>query len=157
MRERSFADIVEDIRKERTAQDREHGGPEHDDALSQWQWVALLTRHVGLAVCDGAPLANSGRFKRQMVCVAALAIAAIQSMERQEVRRDPLDDLRRLGQECADRDRCMYYLCQPLPKPISGFAGTIPYLLHEPCATPEERGKVIATFTPRIGSEEITP
>jgi hypothetical protein len=41
----SFADIVEDIRKERTAQDREHGGPAHDDALSQWQWVALLTRH----------------------------------------------------------------------------------------------------------------
>jgi hypothetical protein len=157
MREHSFADIVEDIRKERTAQDRAHGGPAHDDVLSQWQWVALLTRHIGLAVCDGAPLANSGRFKRQMVCVAALAIAAIQSMERQEAQRDPLEDLRRLGQEYADRDGCVYYLCQPLPKPVSGFTGGIPYLLREPFASPEERDKAIATFTPIIRSQEITP
>jgi hypothetical protein len=148
MREHSFADIVEDIRKERTAQDRAHGGPAHDDVLSQWQWVALLTRHIGLAVCDGAPLANSGRFKRQMVCVAALATAAIESLDRQEAQRDPFEDLYRLGQECADRDGCAYYLCPPLPKSISGFTGAIPYFVSEHFATAEERGKAIATLTP---------
>jgi hypothetical protein len=154
MREHSFADIVEDIRKERMAQDREHGGPEHDDALSQWQWVALLTRHVGLAVCDGAPLANSGRCKRQMVCVAALAIAAIQSMERQEARRDPLEDLRRLGQELADAEGVAHYLCPPLRKPISGDQGHIPYVVSQHCASTEEQAQAVATFIPH---QEPTP
>jgi hypothetical protein len=157
MRERSFADIVDDIRKERTAQDREHGGPAHDDARTQWQWVALLTRHIGLAVFDGCPQANTGRFRRQMLCVAALATAAIESLDRQESRRDPLEDLRRLGQECADRDGFVYYLCLPLPKSISGFAGNIPYLVGGSCVTAEEQGKAVATFTPRIGRGEIIP
>jgi hypothetical protein len=157
MREHSFADIVEDIRKERTAQDREHGGPEHDDALSQWQWVALITRHVGLAVFDGCPQANTGRFKRQMVCVAALATAAIESLQRQEARRDPLDDLRRLGQELADAAGVAHYLCPPLPKSISGFRSSILYLVSQHCASAEEQAQAVATFTPRIGSQETTP
>jgi hypothetical protein len=154
MREHSFADIVEDIRKERTAQDREHGGPGHDDALSQWQWVALLTRHIGLAVFDGCPQANTGRFRRQMLCVAALATAAIESLDRQEAQRDPLEDLRRLGQELADAEGIAHYLCPPLPKPISGDQGHIPYLVSRHCASAEEQAQAVATFTPY---QEPTP
>jgi len=151
MREKIFAEIG----KEREAQDREHGGAEHDDGLTQAQWVALLTRHVGLAVCDAAVVANLGRFRRQLVCVAALAVAALESLDRQWRPKDPVTDLRRWGQEMADEEGTTYLLCPPLPKPVSGERGDCHYLVAQEFAQPHEVAGALATLTPT--TKETTP
>ncbi len=70
--------IFDEIRDERRVQDRQWGGPAHDDARTRSEWVALLARHVGLAVDDGEPDV-SDRFRKQMVRVAALAVAALEA------------------------------------------------------------------------------
>jgi hypothetical protein len=71
-----------EVAAERAAQDAEWGGPTHDDRHLPWDWVALLTRHAGLAVTDGGGEADQVRFRRQMVRVAALAVAAVESIDR---------------------------------------------------------------------------
>jgi hypothetical protein len=71
--------IYEQIQMERIAQDFQWGGPEHDDNHSAWDWIAYLTKHVGRAVMW--PF-NSLIFRTQMVKVAALAVAAIEWLDR---------------------------------------------------------------------------
>lgn len=66
---------------ERENQKAEGYTPERDDALPLLAWVALLTRHAGLAVDDGGGVPPE-RFRRQMVRCAALALAALESLER---------------------------------------------------------------------------
>ena len=78
MRQRLYAEIE----TERQAQDALWGGPAFDDLHTPWEWIALLTRHAGLAVNDGATEADVTRFRKQMVRTAALAVAAIESMDR---------------------------------------------------------------------------
>jgi hypothetical protein len=73
--------IYNQIETERQCQDALWGGETHDDAHPACGWVALLVRHVGLAVDDGTADADE-RFRRQMVRVAALAVAAIEAHDR---------------------------------------------------------------------------
>lgn len=69
--------IYKDISVERDAQDAEHGGPEHDDAHSLNDFVAFIARHAGRAV--DAPLAEQ---RKQMIRVAALAVAVVEKIDR---------------------------------------------------------------------------
>jgi hypothetical protein len=69
--------VYAEISTERTRQDLEHGGPGHDDAHTQDEWTWLISDHNQRA------LQGNGRFfRRQMVRVAALAIAAIEAHDR---------------------------------------------------------------------------
>jgi hypothetical protein len=75
----SRAKIYSEIDGERSAQDEKWGGPGHDDSHDSRDWVAFITRHLGRAVIwpfDG-PL-----FRRQMIRVAALAVAAVEWCDR---------------------------------------------------------------------------
>jgi hypothetical protein len=69
--------IYQDINAERDAQDAQHGGAEHDDAHSLNDFVAFIARHAGKAV--DAPLVEQ---RKQMVRVAALAVAVIEKVDR---------------------------------------------------------------------------
>jgi hypothetical protein len=73
--------IFREVDRERSTQDALWGGPEWDDEHSEDGWIALLCRHIGLAVEDGLA-ENESRFRKQMVRVAALAVAALESYDR---------------------------------------------------------------------------
>lgn len=74
--------IFAEINAEREAQDIAHGGPASDDTHSLNDWIAILARHVGLAASDGAA-EDRARCRRQLIRVAAVAVAAAEAMDRQ--------------------------------------------------------------------------
>ena len=81
--ERAF----EDIRAERDYQDVKWGGPAHDDAhTSGYDWIAFITVYAGKgALAFGAEDTNDRAlrvFRTMMVKVGALAVAAIQWVDR---------------------------------------------------------------------------
>lgn len=79
--------VYAEISAERSRQDLEHGGPEHDDGHTQDEWAWMIGDHTQRS------LHNHGRnFRQQMVRVAALALAAVESQDRDAAR---LEDLRR--------------------------------------------------------------
>ncbi len=67
--------IVLEILSERYRQDEKWGGPGHDDQHGPHNWIAYIVRHAGRAVMW--PWDRS-LFRKQMVKVGALAIAAIE-------------------------------------------------------------------------------
>lgn len=71
--------IFEEIDAERRAQDKKWGGAEHDDRHGSYDWIAYVTRHTGLAVCRPW---DPSVFRKQMLRVAALAVAAIEWVDR---------------------------------------------------------------------------
>lgn len=65
----------------------------HDAELTGAHWVALITRHAGLAVASQcAEVDDLDRFRRQMVRVAALAVAAIECLDLAEALRKGCED-----------------------------------------------------------------
>ena len=73
--------VYDEVLAERCAQDAEHGGPETDDRHSLNDWIAIAARHLGLATNDKA-VETPSRFRRQMIRLAALAVAAVESFDR---------------------------------------------------------------------------
>ncbi len=72
-------EAVGDITMERVLQDHQWGGPETDDQRSEAEWSEYIHRQLSKLFQDeGGALAARDRF----VKVAALAIAAIQSIDR---------------------------------------------------------------------------
>ena len=81
--------IFNEVSEERSAQDKQWGGPEHDDTNSCWNWILYILSHAraGGAKVRGVPAMKDipealHLFRYQMVRVAALAIAAIESVDR---------------------------------------------------------------------------
>lgn len=73
--------VYDDIQAERAAQ-RSRYSCKHDDAHTPVSWVFLICRHATQAVQDSAPEGGRlGIFRRQMVRVAALAVAAIEAVD----------------------------------------------------------------------------
>jgi hypothetical protein len=66
--------VYGDIRAERARQDAKWGGPEHDDEHDILDWVGFVHEHAERARWDD--------YRQQMLRVAALAVAAIQSHDR---------------------------------------------------------------------------
>jgi hypothetical protein len=68
--------VLADVSAERDAQDAKWGGNDHDDDHVQSDWLHYIREHTNRAeVCAD--------FRRQMVRVAALAVAAIESYDRE--------------------------------------------------------------------------
>ncbi|MCC6419517.1 MAG: hypothetical protein IT429_14890 [Gemmataceae bacterium] len=78
----SLESVLAEVREERQQQDARWGGPEHDDRHSPWDWVAITVRHLGLAAEDGGQGVDPVRYRRQMIRVAALAVAAVEALDR---------------------------------------------------------------------------
>jgi hypothetical protein len=73
---------LSDVLAERERQDAKWGGHEHDDAHNWHEWIDWIVEHAGKAWSpnDDAEAYENGR--RRYVEVAALALAAIESMDR---------------------------------------------------------------------------
>lgn len=83
---------------ERHAQDRQWGGPEHDDHHTVLDWAGLIEHHLDrLGREMGEPAGDGDRdsirrvdtaVRRRLTVVAALAIAAIESVDRRSEQRE---------------------------------------------------------------------
>ena len=70
--------IVAEIHAERDRQDAKWGGPEHDDSHSLFEWWGFMReRMVGRAYSGGRAAE-----RRDLIQIAALALAAIESIDR---------------------------------------------------------------------------
>lgn len=79
--------IVNDIIRERIRQDEKWGGPSHDDAHYYVDWSDYIVDHTNQSLYvifnqEGTPQVDPVNFRKQMVRVAALAMAAIESVDR---------------------------------------------------------------------------
>ena len=76
--------IFEEIQKERAYQDTKWGGPPHDDEHTVRDWVFFIVGYLGKIVIS--PETNWGRneinVRRYFVKVAALAVAALEALDR---------------------------------------------------------------------------
>lgn len=91
----SIDSILQEISLERHNQIALGFGPETDDEHTLWEWVAIVVCHLGRASFDGTPRgiclkegraltpADPARFRRQMISVAAVAVASIEALDRQ--------------------------------------------------------------------------
>lgn len=70
--------IYREIDQERAAQDRKYGGPAHDDKNDASQWADAIQDHAEQAT----NAADDHTYRRQMIRVAALAVAALESLDR---------------------------------------------------------------------------
>jgi hypothetical protein len=71
--------IYREIDDERAAQDAKWGGPEHDDGHCRGEWIGFIRGHLRML--------DRRTFRRQMIRVAALAVAAIEAHDRAEDRK----------------------------------------------------------------------
>lgn len=93
--------VYDEIAAERQAQDKSWGGADHDDQHNAFDWVRFMVPHLGKAISVGAEVLDEGHwfsaslsgsvrsvplFRQQMVRVAALAVAAIESHDRRAAR-----------------------------------------------------------------------
>lgn len=81
--------IFLEIIQERIRQDAKWGGPEHDDEHNAYDWREFITERVRKAKSYDESPEGIADFRRRLVETAALAVAAIQSLDRKEARRDP--------------------------------------------------------------------
>jgi len=74
-------DILKEIAEERARQDQIWGGPEHDDEHNVPGWISLIRIYMDKA---HSALYGAGNktYRRRMIQVAALVVAAIESLDR---------------------------------------------------------------------------
>ncbi len=75
-------EIFHQIESERKRQDEQWGGPAHDDQHSADDWTGFITKQMDWAEITPDPCERRERFLK----IAALAIAAIESFDRQKNR-----------------------------------------------------------------------
>ena len=74
-----------DVVNERARQDAKWGGPEHDDKHPTYEFVQLIQDYSGWARVM-AGMGSNNKARRRLVQVAALAIAAIEAIDRKKLR-----------------------------------------------------------------------
>ena len=73
------------MKRERERQDEKWGGPAHDDTHSIREWVSYIVAYLGKAVNrESGWGADSVLARKILIKVAALAVAAVESMLRRE-------------------------------------------------------------------------
>jgi len=68
---------IEEVIKERCHQDEQWGGPEHDDQHNAEDWMRFIAELLPGSVKHGET-----RYRRRLIEIAALAVAAIESNDR---------------------------------------------------------------------------
>lgn len=81
----SMRDVFDEIVRERLAQDKKWGGSDHDIEHSEWDWRHFVVTHAHRAM--------DKNFRKQMIRVAALAVAAIQAYDIKQTRQKEIVDL----------------------------------------------------------------
>jgi len=78
--------VFDDVANERERQDEKWGGPKHDDDHSTHDFCRWIKNYAGWAdqMADGGSYDKS---RRRLIQVAALAVAAIESIDRWEAER----------------------------------------------------------------------
>lgn len=74
------ARVFQDIARERAYQDRKWGGPEHDATETPPQWMAYRQPYQGRALARY--YSDPAEYRRQIVKLAALAVAEIEALDR---------------------------------------------------------------------------
>lgn len=78
--------IFDEIKAERKAQDEQWGGPEHDDGHSWFDFLRFIRKQNCLAENEHEKTFNTekliGMARARFVKIAALAVAAIESIDR---------------------------------------------------------------------------
>lgn len=79
--------ILKEIARERKHQDEKWGGPKHDDIHHPYSWCVVITSYlsksVGFFITEtGTEDSRYKTFRFNMVKVAALALAAIEAVDR---------------------------------------------------------------------------
>lgn len=90
-------DALQAIDDERDRQDKQWGGPEHDDAHKPVEWCEFIAHQNATGGCESLGLfedchdatdeEKAAAFRSRMVKVAALALAAIESHDRKAAAR----------------------------------------------------------------------
>ena len=76
------SNVIDDIEEERSRQEKKWGGSTHDDQHRHEDWLRVMIRQIGDA--DRAVECNDGDYyRKQLVQIAALAVAALDSPDRQ--------------------------------------------------------------------------
>lgn len=74
--------VYAEIKVERASQDAKWGGPDHDDEHESEDWFSFIQEHLDRAE-------NPDVYRMQMIRVAALAVAAIESFDRKRASAQP--------------------------------------------------------------------
>lgn len=106
--------IYKQIDGRRDKQDTKYGGPEHDDGHVPNDWIALITRYAGEAAAYPAcskslTQGDEVRFRARMLDVAAIAVAAIEQIDRRrEANPHTCDGTLTEGSRVTDQGACWY-------------------------------------------------
>ena len=76
------SDVLSEVARERERQDAKWGGPDHDNQLSPNDWHDVIADYNAWArrmACLGSP----EKANRRYIQIAALAVAAVQAIDRQ--------------------------------------------------------------------------
>lgn len=81
------AAVLSDVAFEREQQDAKYGGEGHDDQHTPNDWIVLIARYASNAAAYPAcnedwTEEDSARFRKNMVRAAALAVAAVEYIDR---------------------------------------------------------------------------
>jgi len=71
--------IFDEIENERNKQDAQWGGPEHDDTHSTFEFRLQIDRQAGFIQHNPQSVADD---RQRLIKIAALAFAAVQSIDR---------------------------------------------------------------------------
>ncbi|WP_437309945.1 hypothetical protein [Sorangium sp. So ce388] len=76
--------VYDEIAAERAVQDAKWGGRDADDRNTPNDWIAYIAGHAGRAWSSPLDLAT---YRKQLIRVAALAVAAVESLDRHLAKR----------------------------------------------------------------------
>ena len=74
--------LFQEIAAERARQDEKWGGPDHDDSHGWHEWIDYIIEHAGKAYSPDDDEDSYANARRRYIEVAALAVAAVESMDR---------------------------------------------------------------------------
>jgi hypothetical protein len=92
MADQSTQNVLSEVLAERVAQDLQWGGHEHDDEHRHEMWDGLLWKFLRRAATAGDSPRNADKRalrRRALVQLAALAVAAIETQDREDLAQLP--------------------------------------------------------------------
>ena len=88
-RMREVQGVLLEVVDERIAQDRQWGGPDHDDEHDAFEWCSYIRKQLTYVNTEAKAQGGAITFRKRMLKVAALAIAGIQASDRRRALSQP--------------------------------------------------------------------